>query len=1476
MPLPYQSCFRAESLGDVSPGERSFQRGLCLAILVLNWLHLRRAAVAPPEICFGQKLSSLQWKAVRQMERTMLAWKNAPEVTAADMGRTASKVEDIEVVLNQLGSFESVATDILFGTNVEGKPSNMSNSRRRKQGFAPGLQRVPIGEWIGSSRTTSTVAAKPIQSDRLEFPDKPSFSPSPYLDERSRSIFEHPIQNALAPEEAIVEPPPVKIHASNTERDKLFRKLDACGRLGMVDEAEVLTGYQAGLFSVIKNLKADRLIFDSRPFNTLEQPLGRWVKAMASTNPLLDLQLREDEVCLVSSTDLRDFYYSFHISSERLVRNSLVNSVWADDYADFKCYDPKVHQGRRVFFSLNTLAMGDAQAVEIAQTAHLGILVQSGLINKNNLVSMDLAIPREKSFAGIVIDDLVVFEVMLKSVFHQSPVTSRAGRAFLEEALGEYKRVGLLPHPDKTFFEQADSEFWGCQFDGLHGLCMANLKRSIPVIAVTARVLKMGVCSISLLEILTGAWTSIFLFRRRLLSLLNLVYQAGHGEFARNHVIRLSPELKEELFMCLSLAPLAVTNLKVENAEHVYCSDASEWGIGVTRAPLPSWLQGEIHRHKLRKSVWVHLLSPLKSLQRIKGVLSPAEELPEGQMLASHPLWIVLASALRYKEVCRKAMPPGRHINILEMRGMLKAEAEAAKTHFPARVFSLADSQVALGAWVKGRSSSFGLNQELQQSLGIHLGCGMYSNCGYVPSEINTADDPTRGQRVRSPEAALPDVFHSAAQGDISAFDQWLESYNADTYATSGLPDLQELQGAPCGLSEDLAELPEVPEPMRLRAPADPGESVGSGPCVPSSSSSVQGGLSPTTAVRGPEVPLPSDSSLGPGAVQASTKEKRGILHEVPLEQFVLPAHLRGKMDEDWRPSTPGFLDLYSGKKGVAKALVSLTDTWVITFELEDGPNQDVLSEQNKSLIERLLRSGFILGLGAAIFCSSFSRAVRPPVRSASLPYGLPNLSRKMEEKVKLGNRHAQWLAHLLQVCIELKIHFWVENPDGSFLWYLDEFVELGARTASQVFRLDYCTLGTKWRKRSRFLTSTHLRGQKFWCSRDHTHLRLSGWSKVHGRSWTRVAQTYPKRLCFYLAKAMLIDCGLLPDRRQIDFSLISRCDHSRIGEAQHPGPRQKPTTARANVDLADVKLVTAATDRLGRNIWDGFLRWLSGKVGNVFAEELVLCPSTLDLLLAEFGRHLFQNGQSLYMMRQLVTFAQRTDPRLRSQLNCSWDVIKKWETVEPVCHRTPLPWAIYKAMVAFAINLQWFRFACVMILSFEGICRPGEALGALREDVLLPSDLLSEQMDRAYLRIKKPKSRLRGLGLVQHATISHPLAVKFLERVLKQLPLKQRVYPGSPVTFRRRWDLLLQKLSVPYNLGLTPASMRGGGAVRCYRENEDINRLLWRMRLKNLETLQHYLQEVGAEAVTMQLSVQSRNAVFAASSLFDASLSIS
>ena len=72
--------------------------------------------------------------------------------------------------------------------------------------------------------------------------------------------------------------------------------------------------------------------------------------------------------------------------------------------------------------------------------------------------------------------------------------------------------------------------------------------------------------------------------------------------------------------------------------------------------------------------------------------------------------------------------------------------------------------------------------------------------------------------------------------------------------------------------------------------------------------------------------------------------------------------------------------------------MIRLSDVWAITFEVQDDENQDVLLPQNKLLIEQLIRVGAVFAIGAAIFCHSFSRAVRPPVRSSSEPYGLTQL----------------------------------------------------------------------------------------------------------------------------------------------------------------------------------------------------------------------------------------------------------------------------------------------------------------------------------------------------------------------------------------------------------------------------------------------------------------------------------------------------
>ena len=185
------------------------------------------------------------------------------------------------------------------------------------------------------------------------------------------------------------------------------------------------------------------------------------------------------------------------------------------------------------------------------------------------------------------------------------------------------------------------------------------------------------------------------------------------------------------------------------------------------------------------------------------------------------------------------------------------------------------------------------------------------------------------------------------------------------------------------------------------------------------------------------------------------------------------------KVGRDWLPKFAGYLDMYSGQKGVAKAVVAKGNVWAICFEISDSAAQDVLLPENASLIQELLESHAVFAFGAAIFCSSFSRAVRPPFRSATRPFGLANLSATAQKKVEDGNRHAIWLASLIVICIKEQILFWVENPDSSFIWLLPQWLTLGSRDKAAVFRLDYCVCGTPWRKRTKILTSCQLRGQR-------------------------------------------------------------------------------------------------------------------------------------------------------------------------------------------------------------------------------------------------------------------------------------------------------------------------------------------------------------------------------------------------------------
>ena len=75
---------------------------------------------------------------------------------------------------------------------------------------------------------------------------------------------------------------------------------------------------QSGLFAVTKDLVKDRLILDARAPNEFEVPLNRWTRALASCEKVAQIQLLPDEILLCGSRDLRDFFYQFVVTRERL------------------------------------------------------------------------------------------------------------------------------------------------------------------------------------------------------------------------------------------------------------------------------------------------------------------------------------------------------------------------------------------------------------------------------------------------------------------------------------------------------------------------------------------------------------------------------------------------------------------------------------------------------------------------------------------------------------------------------------------------------------------------------------------------------------------------------------------------------------------------------------------------------------------------------------------------------------------------------------------------------------------------------------------------------------------------------------------------------------------------------------------------------------------------------------------------------
>ena len=268
------------------------------------------------------------------------------------------------------------------------------------------------------------------------------------------------------------------------------------------------------------------------------------------------------------------------------------------------------------------------------------------------------------------------------------------------------------------------------------------------------------------------------------------------------------------------------------------------------------------------------------------------------------------------------------------------------------------------------------------------------------------------------------------------------------------------------------------------------------------------------------------------------------------------------------------------------------------------------------------------------------------------------------------------------------------------------------------------------------------LRGAQTLCTRDHVHQTLRGRSKRHKQSWTRVAQAYPSGVAAAVAESLLKfgDC-----RRKFDPAACAKQTSLRIGEADNPGPGRKPRFR--DIDLDAVPLVEYRTASLQARVWSGFEGWLRGQLSAGTVEDAFKLPALIAMFAKEYGSFLFSSGSPLHLFRHLLALLPRKIIGVKPFMSICWDHLSRWEKIEPTVHRVPIPTAVVEAMIAVSICWGWRRFAGVLGIMFYGITRPGKALNATRDLLVLPHDLLQSGFSECYLQLPEPKGRRRSKG---------------------------------------------------------------------------------------------------------------------------------
>ena len=337
----------------------------------------------------------------------------------------------------------------------------------------------------------------------------------------------------------------------------------------------------SGLFGVSKHefvnsTEVHRIIMNLVPLNNVCRSMEGDVGTLPSWAGMTALNLQPHEQLVVSSEDVRAFFYIFSVPQ-----------TW-HRFLAFNRPLPKELAGPKpgLWYPCSAvLPMGFKNSVSLAQHVHRYIV--RGALKLVGTQGGEAELRKDRPFTSanpvyrIYLDN---FDQLEKTSSEFTQILKGTVSPLIDSVRHEYARLGVPRHPKKGVARATEAEVQGALVDGVAGLAAPKVEKIAKYLQLTRLMIQAGSATQKQAQIVGGGLVYMSMFRRPLLGSLNHLWSFIVSFDGYPPVVKfpIPPEVEAELVRFLGLVPLAYMDFRGNISCQVTASDASEFGGGVT------------------------------------------------------------------------------------------------------------------------------------------------------------------------------------------------------------------------------------------------------------------------------------------------------------------------------------------------------------------------------------------------------------------------------------------------------------------------------------------------------------------------------------------------------------------------------------------------------------------------------------------------------------------------------------------------------------------------------------------------------------------------------------------------------------------------------------------------------------------------------------------------------------------------------